>query len=265
MKVTVLASGSKGNCCYVEGDSGALLIDVGISAKETLRRLECAGADKDRILAILVTHEHSDHIRGVDVLARRLDIPVIGTHGTIWEFEGYLNKTNKSGKPKKLPMMETHKVTEEFDINGFSLEMFSTYHDACDPSGFCIREGDTVFGFCTDTGRLTEKIREKLAQCDGIVLESNHCPHMLEHGRYPVFLKQRIRDPDRGHLSNESASECLKSIGCDSGQVILAHLSEENNTPEKAREMAALGLGLYYEEESLHIAKQHEISASIVL
>ncbi len=265
MKVTVLASGSKGNCCYVEGDSGSLLVDAGISAKETLRRLDCAGVDKERISAILLTHEHSDHIRGVDVLARRLRVPVIGTPGTISAFEAYLSKKNRSPKPKILPVMETQKVTEVFDISGFSVEMFSTYHDACDPSGFCIREGDTIFGFCTDTGRVTAKIREKLAKCDGIVLESNHCPYMLEHGRYPAFLKQRIRDPDRGHLSNEAASECLKSIGCDAGQVILAHLSEENNTPEKAREKAALGLGLYYVEESLHIAKQHEISASIVL
>ncbi|WOF15356.1 MBL fold metallo-hydrolase [Methanoplanus sp. FWC-SCC4] len=256
MKATVLASGSKGNCTYIEGDSGAILIDAGLSAKETLKRLELSDGKKDLIKAILVTHEHTDHIKGLDVLARKLGVPVISTQGTLWEFEG----KRKSDKPITL---EAIKTGEEFSVDGFFVKAFSTYHDACDPCGFCISENDTMLGFCTDTGQITDKMLSYLQKCDSLILESNHCPIMLENGPYPVFLKERIRDVKRGHLSNNAASECLNKMNGDVGDVILAHLSEENNRPDKALETARKGTGLFADSINFHVSLQHEPAKTI--
>lgn len=257
MKITVLASGSKGNCCYVEGESGALLIDAGLSARETVRRLEAAGGKKDAVEGLLVTHEHSDHVRGIDVLLRRhIDVPVIGTHGTLWELEGQVATTG-SFRPTK--------TGDSVSVGDFTVELFATHHDACEPCGFVIRENGSSLGYCTDTGALSADITRRLRACDGIVLESNHCPHMLEHGPYPAFLKARISDPKRGHLSNTAAAGFLKECAGEVGTVILAHLSEENNTPEKATDSASESLGMYVHETTLHVACQHTISESFEL
>ncbi|MBN2735071.1 MAG: MBL fold metallo-hydrolase [Methanomicrobiaceae archaeon] len=256
MKITVLASGSKGNCTYIEGDCGALLIDAGLSARETFKRLESAGAKTELIKGILVTHEHSDHIKGVDVLARKLDVPVFSTQGTLWEFED----KRKSDKDVD---MQTVKTGERFEVCGFSAEAFSTYHDACDPCGFCISENGSTFGFCTDTGRLSDKITGYLKKCDAVVLESNHCPVMLEKGPYPKFLKERIRDQNRGHLSNTAAAECIQKIGQDVGTFVLAHLSEENNTPQKALETAKKGAGLFSSDIEISVSLQCEACSTI--
>ena len=264
MKITVLASGSKGNSCYVEGESGALLIDAGLSARETVRRIEAAGGKTDAVKGLLVTHEHGDHVKGIDVLFRRhlkdYNVPVISTHGTLWELERQVAET-ETFRPVK-----TGKVVS---VGGFSVELFDTYHDACEPCGFVIRENGSSFGYCTDTGMLCPDITRHLRACDGIVLESNHCPYMLEHGKYPAFLKVRINDPKRGHLSNTAAAAFLKECAAGKemkvGTVILAHLSEENNTPEKAEVSAYEGLGRFADETTLHVACQHTISESFEL
>jgi len=252
MKVTVLASGSKGNCCYVEGESGAILIDVGLSARETVRRIEAAGGKKDAVEAILVTHEHGDHVKGIDVLTRNhIEVPVISTQGTLWQLEGQVRATG---------LFRPAKTRTPVTVGDFSVELFDTYHDACEPCGFVIRENGSSFGYCTDTGMLSADITRRLRACDGIVLESNHCPHMLKNGKYPEFLKARISDPKRGHLSNTAAAAFLKECAGEVGTIILAHLSEENNTPEKARELACESLGMYVHETTLHVACQHTIS-----
>lgn len=257
MKITVLASGSKGNCTYIEGDSGALLIDAGISAKELLKRLEKAGGSQDLIKGILLTHEHSDHMKGVDVLARKLDIPVYATHGSLWQFE-------EKRKSDKAVTLNPCKKDEEFIINGFRITAFSTYHDACDPCGFLIGENGSRVAYCTDTGKISERVLEYLKKSDYAILESNHCPDMLENGPYPRFLKERIRDQNRGHLSNIAASECLKSLKNEISGTLLAHLSEENNTPEKALDNAS-GALCGDCSITLGVALQHEISATIRL
>jgi phosphoribosyl 1,2-cyclic phosphodiesterase len=231
MKITVLASGSKGNCTYIEGDSGAILVDAGLSAKETFKRLEESGCSKDLIEAIFVTHEHSDHVKGVDVLSRKLSIPVIGTQGTLWQFD------EKRKSDKKL-VYETIKTGEIKSVSGFEVEAFSTFHDAMDPCGYRIKCGDLTFALCTDTGKTDDRIGAYLNTADALVLESNHCPEMLINGPYPAFLKARIADAKRGHLSNTAAAECIKKYCRDSGNIILAHLSEENNKPEIALESA---------------------------
>jgi len=249
MRCTILASGSKGNCVYLEGKSGALLIDAGLSAKETLLRMNGASLDPGLVGAVLVTHEHADHVKGLDVLARRLDVPVYATEGTLRDF---LSWRRTSDKP-----IDTHvcRYHERFRIGDFSIEPFETSHDANQPCGYIIREDDLTFGYCTDTGIITPRMLDLMKHCDALVLESNHCPDMLQNGPYPEYLKRRIRSK-HGHLSNPAAARCLQALGKDAPQVILAHLSEMNNTPARAMSGAREGLGLFFEEKTVMIATQ---------
>jgi phosphoribosyl 1,2-cyclic phosphodiesterase len=249
MQCTILASGSKGNCLLIEGGCGSILIDAGLSAKEILRRLETAGKPAGAIRAILVTHEHGDHIRGVDVLSRRLGVPVYATEGTLRDS---LACRRSSGHPLTTGTCTYH---ETFRVDDFIIQPFATSHDAAEPCGFCVREGDLVFGICTDTGFVTDHILATLTRCDGIVLESNHCPVMLKEGPYPESLKRRIRS-NRGHLSNDAAADCLRKLGAEVPNIVLAHLSEVNNTPDKAKASARSGLGLVWDEVTVTIASQ---------
>jgi phosphoribosyl 1,2-cyclic phosphodiesterase len=249
MRCTILASGSKGNCVFLEGESGALLLDAGLSTKETLARMDQASLDPGQINAVLVTHEHGDHIKGLDVLARRLAVPVFATKGTLHDF---INFRRTSEKQIDFHVCRYH---ERFEIGDFEIEPFATSHDAAEPCGFIIRENGIRFGYCTDTGIITLHVLDLLRRCDGIVLESNHCPDMLQNGPYPESLKRRIRSK-HGHLSNAAASRCLQTLGKDVPQVILAHLSETNNTPERVIASAREGLGFFYEEKTLVIATQ---------
>jgi phosphoribosyl 1,2-cyclic phosphodiesterase len=249
MRCTILASGSRGNCTYVAGDSGALLIDCGLSAKETLGRLARTGCPADAIAAIIVTHEHVDHVRGLDVLSRKLGCPVYATAGTLGDFLSHRRSSGKS--------LETHRCRygEPFSAAGFTISPFATSHDAAEPCGYLVRENGAVLGYCTDTGIVTPRMLDEIRRCDGIVLESNHCPEMLANGPYPESLKRRIRS-NRGHLSNPAAAEVLRTLGKDVPHVVLSHLSEINNTPDRARASARDGLGLFFTEEHLIVATQ---------
>jgi len=255
MRCTILASGSKGNCVYLEGKSGALLIDVGLSSKETFRRMNAASLDAGQVKAVLVTHEHGDHIRGLDVLVRHLDVPVYATLGTLRDF---LENRRTSDK-----LIDSHvcRYHELFEIGDFLIEPFATSHDAAEPCGYIIRQDDLTFGYCTDTGIITPHMLGLLRHCDTIVLESNHCPDMLQNGPYPESLKRRIRSK-RGHLSNPAAAGCLQALGKDAPQVILAHLSEVNNTPARAMSGAREGLGLFFDEKNVVVATQCGTSGS---
>jgi phosphoribosyl 1,2-cyclic phosphodiesterase len=255
MRCTILASGSKGNCVFLEGESGALLLDAGLSTKETFRRMDKSSLDAGQISAVLVTHEHGDHIKGLDVLARRLAIPVYATEGTLHDFLHHRRTSDKR--------IDSHvcRYHELFEIGDFVIEPFATSHDAAEPCGFIIRENGVRFGYCTDTGIITPHVLDLLRHCDAIVLESNHCPDMLQNGPYPESLKRRIRSK-RGHLSNTAAARCLQMLGKDVPQVILAHLSEMNNTPERVMASAREGLGLFFEEKTVVIATQSGTSCS---
>jgi len=255
MRCTILASGSKGNCVFLEGECGALLLDAGLSAKETLQRIDNASLDAGKIRAVLVTHEHGDHIRGLDVLARRLDIPVHATEGTLNDFLKHRRTSDKRIRS------QVCRHNERFEIGDFLIEPFSTSHDAADPCGFIIKENGIRFGYCTDTGIITPQMLDLLQHCDAIVLESNHCPEMLENGPYPEYLKRRIRSK-RGHLSNTAAARCLQAFGKDVPQVILAHLSEMNNTPGRVMASARDGLGFFFEEKTIIVATQCGTSGS---
>ncbi|MDN7025611.1 MBL fold metallo-hydrolase [Methanoculleus sp. FWC-SCC1] len=249
MELTILASGSKGNCAYLSGENGALLIDAGLSARELLRRLARAGGDERRIEAILLTHEHSDHLRGADVLARRLGIPLIATEGTLAAF------FNKYGDRGRVTARRC-RSGDAFSFGDFTIEPFATSHDAREPCGFCIGEGDLKVGCCTDTGIVTPAMLERLSSCDAVLLESNHCPDMLENGPYPFYLKQRIRS-SRGHLSNAAAACCLQTLAERVHGVLLAHLSEVNNTPEKALSSAQERLGHCIDATEITVAPQN--------
>jgi len=249
MRCTILASGSKGNCVFIEGESDSLLVDAGLSAKETLLRISRAGLDAGRVGAVLVTHEHGDHTRGLDVLARRLDVPVYATEGTLRDFLGHRRTSDKP--------IDSHtcRYNERFAVGGFDILPFATSHDANEPCGYIIRENGQKLGYCTDTGIISDAVLDLLVKCDGVVLESNHCPEMLENGPYPESLKRRIRSK-RGHLSNTAAASCIRALGRDVPRIILAHLSEINNTPEKALSSAREGLGLFYQETRVTVATQ---------
>ncbi|NLO78651.1 MAG: MBL fold metallo-hydrolase [Methanomicrobiales archaeon] len=256
MKVTVLASGSKGNCIYIEGNGGAILVDAGISSSRIRSSVETCGGDISRIEGLCITHEHSDHIRGIDVLTRQCPMPVFGTGGTLAGIKETLKCSGEANLRRVVPK-------ETVNTGTFQVTPFSTFHDASDPTGFCISDGEVCVGVCTDTGMVTSAMMEFLSRCDILVLESNHCSQMLENGPYPAFLKQRIADKNRGHLSNRAASNVLSDLCSDLSVAVLAHLSEENNTPEKALTTARETIGLFSNDVELEVGLQHALTRTI--
>jgi phosphoribosyl 1,2-cyclic phosphodiesterase len=247
MQCIALASGSSGNCLYIESGEEAILIDAGLSKREILARLKLVGGHEERIAAILVTHEHIDHIRGAYALARHLKVPVYATGGTLHELVRY-----RGTGAIAVDLVRCH-WDEVQRIGNFSIEAFPTSHDARDPCGFRISENGISVGCCTDTGVITPGMEEWLSRCDGLVLESNHCPEMLRTGPYPEMLKRRIRSR-RGHLSNPDAADCIRKLCSGLSQVMLAHLSEVNNTPEKALASVRECAGLFADDLGITIA-----------
>jgi len=230
--VSALASGSKGNSIFIDGPEGSLIVDAGLSAREIMRRLADVGAAPERLSGILVTHDHSDHLRGVRVLAKRLGLTVYGTAKTL-RAAGFPDSTG----------VRVVKSGEEFTAAGFTIKPFSLPHDAQDPVGYLLARDGVKIGIATDLGCATALVRRRLAGCDMLVLESNYDESMLLEGPYPWFLKQRIRSR-KGHLSNEASSQILSELLHPGMQrVILAHLSEVNNCPEAALDEAAGVLG----------------------
>jgi phosphoribosyl 1,2-cyclic phosphodiesterase len=248
MKFCLLASGSKGNCLYLEHQGRALLVDCGLSAKETLRRLELRGLDPAGIEAIVVTHEHNDHTKGVRVTAKRLGgIPVMVTPATASKV--------KWGGPVDLRDI---KAGKDFQAAGFKLHPFTVPHDAVDTVGLVMEADGVRLGLATDLGRVTKLAANRLVACRALIIESNHDPEMLAQGPYPPWLKQRIRGR-QGHLSNEQGAELIADLHhADLAQVVLAHLSEENNNPELARTATGRVLDSLHCGAELRVAGQRE-------
>jgi len=257
IRFSVLASGSSGNACYVESDNARILIDAGLSAREIERRLGQVGVSPSSLNGLIVTHEHSDHIKGAGPLARRYELPV------------YINrKTLDTGRKNlgKLSLPVIIETGQTLTINDLNVETFTKCHDAVDPVGVVLSLNGTKIGVATDLGRSTRLIEDRLKGCHALILEFNHDPVMLEQGPYPLYLKRRIKGRD-GHLSNEKAGDLLKAVCHDNlKQVVLAHLSEKNNLPEKAYQEAAgvlekCGLG----ETGILISRQDESGPMVEL
>jgi phosphoribosyl 1,2-cyclic phosphodiesterase len=221
LSLTVLGSGSSGNCSLVSAGDTHLLIDAGFSAKEICKRLEACGFSPDQLTALLVTHEHSDHIQSVHTLSNRLELPIYCTEGTF--------TTAISGKR----FFDWIEVVPGrcFEIGGVDLHPISLPHDAQDPVAFRIEHGGKTLAHMTDFGYVSGLVRESLKGCDLILLEANHDLDMLKAGPYPWMLKQRIASR-LGHLSNEAFLEVLPDILHDGvTHLVLGHMSETNNDP----------------------------------
>lgn len=221
MRFSVLSSGSKANCTFIEAGGSSILIDCGLSCKVTEKRLWEVGIRPDQIEGIIVTHEHSDHIQGVSVFSRRYKIPVYANQST-------------SHHLKSIYALEEFETGNSFWIGAMRISPFSIVHDAVDPVGFSIQAEGLKFTQATDLGRVTALVEEALTDCNAMVLESNHDQEMLLNCDYPWELKQRISS-SHGHLSNDTAGALLGQL-VHTGllHVVLAHLSENSNTPELA-------------------------------
>ncbi len=224
MRCIVLGSGSKGNATLVETGQTRILIDNGFSGKELVNRLHQAGVDPTSLNALVLTHEHNDHVAGVGVLARRLRLPVyanVATHRAVEKRVG------------NIPTRLEFNTGEVFCIGDMEIHAFAISHDAVDPVGFTVGNGQLAIGYCTDTGTITRLVRHHLSSCQALVLEANHDVHMLRTGPYPLALQQRVLS-NQGHLTNTDALNLAAELMAQGQlqQLVLAHLSEVNNHPQ---------------------------------
>jgi phosphoribosyl 1,2-cyclic phosphodiesterase len=241
LRVTILGSGSSGNCTLLETDQTRLLVDAGLGKKETLRRLAAVGRDVDRLDGIVISHEHSDHIGSL--------AQVLGQ----WRTTVYLNEATHTevmrilpeNSHKRLDRVEHIRAGQRFIVGDIEVSPFSIPHDAVDPLGFTFRTNGTKVAIVTDLGYLPELVKVHLRESDCLMLESNHDLEMLKVGPYPWHIKQRVMSRT-GHLSNHTVSEFLadaEGFDARARYVILAHLSENNNNPDVARISAEEALG----------------------
>ncbi len=231
MNVCSIASGSSGNCIFAATDNTSILIDAGLSGKKIEEGLQSIGHTTAELDGILVTHEHSDHIKGLGVLARRYGIPIYTTEGT-W------NSICNISSIGKMPEGIYHQVEADTSLCIKEMEIlpFAISHDAAEPVAYRIRSDGKSMAVATDMGMYSEYTISHLRYLDVLFLEANHDIRMLETGRYPYPLKQRIRG-ERGHLSNEDSGRLLCEIlHDDMKHIVLSHLSQENNYPALAFE-----------------------------
>jgi len=234
MRFSILASGSSGNTCYIETGKASVLIDAGLSGRETERRLGLLGKSARNLDALIITHEHSDHIKGAGPLAGRFGLPL------------YINrKTLEKGQRTmgNLPKPVIVRTGQTLTIRDLTVETFTKCHDAADPLGLILSFDGTRMGLVTDLGRSTRLVVDRLRECNALIVEFNHDQEMLEEGPYPLDLKRRIKGPD-GHLSNKQAGDLVRKVCHDNlNYLVLAHLSKANNNPTKAHKEAKDALG----------------------
>ena len=224
LEICAIASGSNGNCYYIGNEKDAVLIDAGVSCKQILLRMESKGLNPQKLKAVFISHEHSDHMRGARVLAKRLNIPVWLTAKTFYA-------TFKNMQPA---YPQFFAPSSELQIGEFTIHPFLKNHDAVEPCSFRVEYAGKNIGVFTDIGEACNNVTSHLAQCDALFLETNYEEQMLTDGPYPFFLKKRISSPV-GHLSNIQALELLETHGGENLKcVFLSHLSAENNTPDLA-------------------------------
>jgi len=220
--ITSLNSGSNGNCYYIGNEEEAVFIDAGISCKETEKRMKRLGLSMSRVKAIFVSHEHTDHIAGIPVLAAKYKLPVYGTLQTLQQ-----GRLNLQGQ--EIVAFRSH---ETITIGGLSITAFPKFHDACDPHSFIIAGNSVKVGVFTDIGQPCDQLTHYFSQCHAAFLEANYDEQMLDEGRYPYFLKHRIRGGN-GHLSNRQALDVFTGHKpAYMTHLLLAHLSKNNNCPQ---------------------------------
>lgn len=227
IKFQSFLSGSSGNCTYVTNDSAHILVDCGATGKYITQCMERIGAAPERLDAILVTHEHRDHIAGVGVLARKYRIPVYATEGTWQQMEHICGAVPADCR-------ERCRSNGEFRIAGLTVRPFAIPHDAAEPVGYHFCDGDGAFSVATDIGHIGDELLEQLSGSTSVIIEANHDLDMLRTGRYPYPLKRRILG-ERGHLSNDTCGRlCSMLAQRGTKSFWLGHLSKENNVPALA-------------------------------
>jgi phosphoribosyl 1,2-cyclic phosphodiesterase len=222
-----LNSGSNGNCYYVGNAREAVMVDAGLSCRETEKRMARLGLSMQQVKAIFISHEHSDHIRGLEVMSRKHQIPVYINEATLRS--GRLNLNSE--------LVHEFKAHEAVVIGGLSVIPFPKEHDAADPYSFIVKGNGVNIGVLTDIGTVCERVIRYFKQCHAAYLEANYDVTMLEDGHYPIYLKRRISG-DKGHLSNHQALELFKKHrAAHMSHVFLSHLSKENNSPQLAADL----------------------------
>jgi phosphoribosyl 1,2-cyclic phosphodiesterase len=248
MRFSVLASGSTGNAIYVENDEHSFLVDVGLSGKKMEQLFNKIGREMKNLSGILVTHEHSDHIKGLGVIARKYNLPIYANEKTWKAMEGLIGKVHS--EQQFIFPMESVKSFGSLDI-----ESFAVSHDAVDPMFYVFHENGRKLVIITDTGYVSDRMKGIIRGADSYVFESNHDISMLQMGRYPWSIKRRILS-DVGHVSNEDAAVAISEVVFEKPtQVYLSHLSKDNNMKELARLTVKQTLQSYgiIEGEFLHL------------
>jgi phosphoribosyl 1,2-cyclic phosphodiesterase len=247
LHIASLNSGSNGNCYYVGNDSEAVLIDAGISCRETEKRMALLGLSLRTVKAIFISHEHTDHIRGVEVLSKKYGIPVYMTERTLANSRLLLQED----------LLRFFVTSEIVTVGGLTVTAFSKIHDAHDPHSFSVEGNGVSIAVLTDIGDPCEQVIHHFSRCDAAFLEANYDDELLENGRYPWHLKNRIRG-GKGHLSNRKALDLLLNYGSESlSHVLLCHLSQENNSPELVQQLFDPHAG----QTMVTVASRHEQSA----
>jgi len=242
--ITSLNSGSNGNCYYIGNDSEAVLVDAGISCREIERRMKRLGLLMEKIKAVFVSHEHSDHIKGLPVLVKKYQLPVYITPMTM--LSGRLNFEEN--------LLKNFIAHQPVSIGGLSVTAFPKFHDACDPYSFIVSDDNVCIGVFTDIGEPCVHLKKYFQKCHAAFLEANYDEKMLEEGSYPIYLKNRIRG-GKGHLSNKQAAELFMTYKPDfMSHLLLSHLSKNNNSPELVQEL----FNAHAENVKIIIASRYE-------
>jgi len=241
VSVSVLASGSRGNSAVIQTSKTKILVDAGISCRETFKRMKALSEDPRALTAVLITHEHCDHVYGLLTLSKKLRIPVFMTGAThqCWA----RSMRDEKGVRPQVEKLEVFASGRRFQIGNIEVMPFTIPHDAADPVGFTFRAEGVKIGYATDLGYVPASVRDHLRGCDVLVIESNHDVEMLRVGPYPWSVKQRVMSRV-GHLSNDALAQFfINDYDGQAAFVVLAHLSEHNNHPEIARGAAMKALG----------------------
>lgn len=247
IRFAILGSGSRGNATLVVKGKTALLIDCGFSARELEQRMATLQFAPEQLTAVLVTHEHNDHIAGVGAVSRRYNLPVWLSHGS------YTAGARRFGELAQHHSINCH---QRFEVGELELQPFPVPHDAREPCQFVVSDGDKRLGLLTDVGRSTQHIESCLSGCDGLILECNHDTQMLAEGPYPPALQARVGGA-LGHLNNQQSAAILSELDTAKLQhLVAAHISEKNNRPELAAEALSAVMGC--EQEWIALAEQDQ-------